>query len=106
MSDETNGRQSRPVECLVRTDEPDDFAGETDSEGFERELQNVINRYSRENGSNTPDWILARYMADCLAAWNRGVTERARWYGHMDSPGQSDVSSNTGAKAPPDETPD
>lgn len=46
---------------------------------FERELEKLINRCSIENESNTPDYILAGYIGDCLTAFNRAVKERARW---------------------------
>lgn len=48
---------------------------------FERELESLINRYSKENGSNTPDFILAQYLLGCLTVWNTCVTEREKWYG-------------------------
>jgi len=48
---------------------------------FERELENLINRHSQENASNTPDFILARYLFRCLHVWNSGVQEREAWYG-------------------------
>lgn len=48
---------------------------------FEKELEGLLNRYSRENDSNTPDFILARYLVGCLEAWNAGVTRREEWYG-------------------------
>jgi len=34
-----------------------------------------------ENGSNTPDFILAKYLADCLEAFNSASRHRERWYG-------------------------
>ena len=49
---------------------------------FQQELQSLINRYSRENGSNTPDFILAGYLEDCLNAFDRATGIRAKWYGH------------------------
>jgi hypothetical protein len=55
---------------------------------FERELTDLINRHSVENASNTPDFILACFMAESLTAFNKAVHERARWYGRMDKPGQ------------------
>lgn len=48
---------------------------------FEKELENLINRYSKENGSNTPDFILAEYMSKCLTNFNDIVTKREKWYG-------------------------
>ena len=37
-----------------------------DKSNFEQELKDIINRYSKENGSNTPDFILGEYLTDCL----------------------------------------
>jgi hypothetical protein len=48
---------------------------------FQRELTSVINRYSRENGSNTPDFILAKYMDQCLKAFNKASRAREKWFG-------------------------
>jgi hypothetical protein len=53
---------------------------------FERELAALLNRYSAENVSNTPDWILAHYLSACLAAWNAGVQQRENWYGRDPRP--------------------
>ena len=48
---------------------------------FMDELQSVINRHSKENGSGTPDFILASFLADSLKAFEVGVNDRERWYG-------------------------
>jgi len=48
---------------------------------LEDELGAVINRYSQEQASNTPDFILAQYLIGCLAAWNTAVQQRETWYG-------------------------
>jgi hypothetical protein len=48
---------------------------------FRDELEALINRHSMENGSDTPDFILADYLVDCLRAWTRGVAAREAWYG-------------------------
>jgi hypothetical protein len=47
---------------------------------FRKELENLINKYSKENGSDTPDFILADYLADCLAAFDRAVRARTDFY--------------------------
>ena len=44
------------------------------------ELEELINRHSSENGSNTPDFILARFMQDCLESFNRASNDRENWY--------------------------
>ena len=51
------------------------------AESFADELETLINRYSMENGSNTPDFILAHYLLACLNAWNVGIGQRESWYG-------------------------
>lgn len=43
---------------------------------FEKELTSLINRYSLENDSNTPDFVLASYLTDCLIVWNTHVKKR------------------------------
>lgn len=47
---------------------------------FKQELSAVINRFSKENGSNTPDWILAEYLSNCLAAFDQAYAQRDLWY--------------------------
>lgn len=44
-------------------------------------IQHEINCGSAENGSNTPDWILAEYLIGCLAAFDHAVNARERYYG-------------------------
>lgn len=56
---------------------------------FQTELESLINRYSLENNSNTPDFILASYINACLAAFNEAVNQRSDWYDRHDSPGES-----------------
>lgn len=46
---------------------------------FRSELETIINRYSKENGSNTPDFILAEYLDDCLAAFDKASKRRTKW---------------------------
>jgi hypothetical protein len=48
---------------------------------FEKDLIALINRHSMENGSNTPDFILASYLRSCLDNFNRVSRWRERWYG-------------------------
>jgi len=43
---------------------------------FREDLEVLINQNSKENGSDTPDFILADYLADCLDAFNKAVTRR------------------------------
>jgi hypothetical protein len=53
---------------------------DTNRTGFKVDLKTLINRYSKEGGSDTPDFILADYMDDCLEAYDRAVTRRTEWY--------------------------
>lgn len=53
---------------------------------FEVELRRLINRYSQENASNTPDWILAQYLRGCLSTFNVAVQQRETWYGRNAQP--------------------
>jgi len=47
---------------------------------FKKELETLINRCSRENGSDTPDFILADYMNECLLAFERATNKRTKWF--------------------------
>jgi len=47
---------------------------------FRRELEKLINKYSMENGSDTPDFILAKYLTDCLQAFDTAISHRGRWF--------------------------
>jgi len=54
--------------------------GLLDRMAFSKELQNLINSYSRENGSDTPDFILSEYLVGCLEAFDKAVKRRTKWY--------------------------
>lgn len=53
-----------------------------------QQLASVINRGSRENESNTPDFILASFMGDALQAFERTTQARDAWYGMDPRPGK------------------
>ncbi len=46
-------------------------------EKFEKELTSLINKHSLENDSNTHDFVSAKYLVDCLEAYNKAVSKRA-----------------------------
>ena len=48
---------------------------------FEEELRDLINKHSKENDSNTPDYILAMFMDGCLKTFNQAVQQRETWHG-------------------------
>lgn len=48
---------------------------------FQKELTSLINRYSKENDSNTPDFILAEYINNCLKSFSHTIHLRDQWYG-------------------------
>lgn len=47
---------------------------------FEKELEHLINKYSLENLSNTPDFILAAHLRNCLENFSRTARVREDWY--------------------------
>lgn len=55
---------------------------------FEEELRNLINRYSKENESNTPDMILRDFVCNSLRAFDEAVRSRDKWYGISPEPGK------------------
>lgn len=48
---------------------------------LEKGLEGLINNESRENDSNTPDYILAEYMMACLDAFELASNKREAWFG-------------------------
>ena len=56
-------------------------------EELSRDLASVLNRHNAENGSNTPDYILADYLVACLEAWNLAAQARDTWYDIHPAPG-------------------
>lgn len=48
---------------------------------FEKELTALINSHSMENDSDTPDFILAKYMWNALENFNQTVNAREKHYG-------------------------
>ena len=48
---------------------------------FQTELEHLINKYSMESGSDTRDFVLARFMCGCLQSYNHALEERERLAG-------------------------
>lgn len=55
-----------------------DYYGEPDT--FRKSLEAAINAHSKEQGSNTPDFILAEYLETCLNAYNWAIQRREQWH--------------------------
>ena len=47
---------------------------------FKVDLEMLINKHSMEEGSNTPDFILAQYLSECLKAFDAATRSREQWY--------------------------
>lgn len=58
-----------------------DYEKRMDKTKLEKELAGLINSVSRENDSNTPDFLLAEFMMNCLDAFERTNNKRETWYG-------------------------
>ena len=78
----------QPSTCCDETPDPP----HTMDEAREREgsllksITDAINAHSAENGSDTPDFILAGYLIQSLAAFDNAVWERKRWYAEPEEP--------------------
>lgn len=53
---------------------------------FYQELKELINRFNMENGSDTPDFVLARYLKSCLDAFDLAYSQRSSWYQNTSEP--------------------
>ncbi len=58
-----------------------------------REFAEVINRNSLENGSDTPDFILAEYLMCCLEIHDDAAINRQKWYGKTNKPPTKTITS-------------
>jgi len=61
-----------------------DFKKQLKQKEFRKEIEQTINKYSQENESNTPDFILAEYLTDCLKSFDKAVNRREEWYGRKE----------------------
>jgi uncharacterized protein YecE (DUF72 family) len=59
---------------------------------FEERLRAILNGMSMEQHSNTPDFILARYLLRCLEAFDCAVESREEWYGRDKEESVTEVS--------------
>ncbi len=58
---------------------------------FERELSELLNRYSKENDSDTPDYLLSEYLVKTLDALNAAIKARQVWNTrHLDAAALAD----------------
>ena len=64
--------ERRPI--IITVEERQDY------QEIVRDLAKVINKYSLEQESQTPDYILAEYMLKSLSDLNRLMRDRDYWY--------------------------
>lgn len=51
---------------------------------FRKDLAKLINRHSMEGASNTPDFILAEYLTNCLASFDAATRGSLNWHSRED----------------------
>lgn len=54
---------------------------EVNHDTLKKAIADACNRVCRENISNTPDFILAEYVLDSLASFEKASLAREKWYG-------------------------
>ncbi len=69
-------------QILKKTTEPSNEVDANDSPSlsFLQRLQDLINKHSKESDSDTPDFILAQYLNNCLTSFNSALKQRSNWY--------------------------
>lgn len=53
-------------------------------ENLKKDIAAILNKYSQENRSNTPDYMLADYMLGCLNVYENTISAREKWFGRPD----------------------
>lgn len=48
---------------------------------LEEDITRAINYHSWERFSGTPDFILAEYLTDCLASYEKAIQAKDEWHG-------------------------
>lgn len=59
------------------------YKDSTVTASLEQRIAELINEFSNENNSNTPDFVLARYLTGCLENFHTCVNMREQWHGRM-----------------------
>jgi dsDNA-binding SOS-regulon protein len=67
---------------------------------FTKDLAKLISQYRLENDSDTPDYILALYLSQCLDAFSCAIRTREKWYGRQYLKGGG-FSAEDGSPLPP-----
>lgn len=62
-----------------------DFKKMTKQSRLRKDIEESINKHSLENESDTPDFILAEYLTDCLRVFDKAIVKREEWYGRKKS---------------------
>lgn len=52
-----------------------------DENSLERRLEKLLNEFSLDSASDTPDYLLAKYVLATLEVFSKTIKARARWYG-------------------------
>ena len=50
-------------------------------QNFRKRLESLINEFSLENESDTPDFLLSEYLVRCLSVFDEMLNKRETWYG-------------------------
>jgi hypothetical protein len=78
---EANYRHPYPVcNCGKEYVAVEEREKEKEPETFSQQLSSLLNKFSLENPSNTPDYILAEYLIDCLSAYNKTKVWVDKWH--------------------------
>jgi hypothetical protein len=80
--------QSQPIPSTLGA-VYEEYVGNGQSPSLWDEIQAVLNRHSRENMSQTPDFILAQFLASALEAYEQAVNSRDSWYSLSQNPGEA-----------------
>lgn len=48
-------------------------------ESLTESIKHLLNSFSRENESDTPDFILAQYLISCLESFEQATRQRDIW---------------------------
>lgn len=78
----SQGNDGIYVATTCATEKNDDTPYQKNVKAFKKDLEHLINKHSLENGSDTPDYMIAEYLVNCLDNFNKiqNLKQSEQWY--------------------------
>jgi len=79
------------LEAITEEIKKEFFEDDIKEKKIKKEIESIININSLENGSDTPDFILAELVVDCISVFEKAINRREEWYGRKSEEGVENI---------------